>query len=250
MDLADRWSRARCAALRAVVPEGAPTDEAGLLHLAAAHAPDAALTRVFENSRILGLGFRHTYRVDLTLVDLGEILPALGAPCHVGGFAPVPGEPACRSTATPCRASGDGPPPCDHWRESIHGLVAGLSSSVSYTRVASAVGGASSCSDLLHVAPQSPLRFTPLPAEMQPKLATIHRLIARIDPGVRVELLGLRDGVLHYRIHPAPPGSAENCVSASRTCGLDLGAVLLGALRRRFPTLRVADASPRAVFSG
>lgn len=249
MDLADRWSRARCAALRAVVPEGAPTDEAGLLHLAAAHAPDAALTRVFENSRILGLGFRHTYRVDLTLVDLGELLPALGAPCHVGGFAPVPGEPACRSTSTPCQGCGD-VPPCDHWRESIHGLVAGLSSSVSYTRVASAAGGASSCSDLLHVDPQSPLRFTPLPAEMQPKIATIHRLIARIDPGVRVELLGLRDGVLHYRIHPAPPGSAENCASASRTCGLDLGAVLLGALRRRFPTLRVADASPRAVFSG
>lgn len=250
-DLARRWTRARCAALRAVAPAaGATADEPGLVRMAAEHGPEAALKGVFENSRVLGLGFRRTYRVDLTLHDLAELLPAVGAPCHVGGFTAVEQEPACRSASTPCEAWRDVPQACDHWRESVQGLVSGLSSSVSCTRVASAAGGASSCSDLLHVDPQSPRRFMPVPPEMRQGLEAVQRLIARMDASVRVEFLGLREGVLHYRIHAGGPGSAENGPGARRACGLDVGAVLPGALRRRFPTLRVADASPRAVFTG
>jgi hypothetical protein len=255
-DLALRWSRARCAALRTVVTDAdTATEEPELARKAAALDPAAALSRVFEYSRILGLGFCRTYGVDLTLVDLAELIPALGAPCHPNGFTAIAQEAASRSTATRCAAAHDAaahgePLPCDHWRESIHGLVNGLSSSVSYTRVGSHAGGASACADLLHVAPQTPLRFTPLPAEMHTEIAAIRTLIERVDPGVKLEIFGLIDGVLHYRLDPGPGANRDTCGSKTKGCGLDSGAVLQGALHRRFPTLRVADASPRAVFSG
>lgn len=104
-ELAWRWKLARCAALRTVLAEaGSPaaeaptardTDELVLVRLAALADPAAALTRVFDNSRILGLaeGALH-YRLhaaggscggcasvnpaDADLLDLAGLTPASG----------------------------------------------------------------------------------------------------------------------------------------------------------------------------
>lgn len=249
--LATRWQRARCEALRTVVPDApADADEATLLSLANARDPEASLRRVFDNSRVLGLGFRRYHGIDLTLVDLSTVLHGLGAPCHTGGFQRVEGEPACTTAASPCAGWSQAPALCDHWRESIHGLIGGLSSTVYFTRVASPGGGGAECVDLLHVNAQSARRFAPVSMDIQVGIDAIIRWLRAIDPGAKIEFYGLVEGALHYRAE----GSAKSqpacgtCATAS-ACGLDVHVLLERALARRFPDLRLCDASPRPVFT-
>lgn len=261
-DLARRWMLARCAALRSLLGEVDPgLDEASLVRMAAARDPDAASKQVFDYSRALGLGFRRYYRIDLTLVDLSDILPALGVPCHARGFARSETEPAWCSAGLACCA----PPEtalCAHWRESIHGLVGGISSGVCYSRIESPGTGGAGCVDLLHVDPQTPLRFGPIGADLQAGLDAVTALIHRINPSAKVEFFGMVDGALHYRLQ-ASRGACGSCadlpsadadlldlvgLASDPRGGLDVGTVLTHSLRRRFPNLRLCDASPRPVL--
>lgn len=247
-DLAQRWQRARRAALRTLVPDAPPDlEESALVPLAQEKDREAALKRTFENSQILGRGFSRYRAIDLTMVDLTAILPMLGAPCHLGGFGRAADEPACSSAAMPCALAGRGM--CDHWRESIAGLVGGLSSTVYYTRVESAGHGAEVCSDLLHVQAETPKRFRPIPATILSELERIARQVHGIDPGAKVEFFGLMEGVLHYRVQPSPRSAASCSSGTAVACGIDVGGLVAHALRRRLPALEVCDASPRPVLS-
>lgn len=239
LGLAERWRRGRCHALRTVVPDApAEASEDELLALAWALDPTSTLRRVFDNSRILGIGFRRYHRAgDLTLRDLSELFPTLGAPCHPAGFERVEGESAWRSTRAPC-ASRNTPGLCDYWRESIQGLASGLSSTACYTRVESPAHGGQACVDLLHLDPASPLRFTPPRAEDQAALEAVGELVRHIDSGASLHVLGVSEGALHYRLE-----------SSKRGCGFDIHTVFERAVQRRLPNLTVCNASPRAVLT-
>lgn len=198
-------------------------------------ARDAAATlrRVFDNGRLLGQGFSRTHRLDLTLPDLTAMLPLLGAPCVAGGLRREPTTQASLSIRPPCAESR--PAWCAYWRESLHGLVNGLSSSVWYSRVASPPGGSDTCVDLLHVDPWSPLRFQPVPEDLVPLLGEVAAMLRRLSPSAGVAFLGMAEGALHVRVD-----------DPQRT---DLGAVLTRTLARARPGLEVRDASSRSVLS-
>lgn len=250
-ELAGRWKRARCEALRTLVPAADPGpdfDEAALV--ASAHVVDAeaARKRVFENSRILGRGFSRYHGVDLTLVDVAGVLAGLGAPCHSLGVHRTADEPACRSERAPCALVGTSW--CDHWRESTLGMVGGLSSTVYYTRVESPAAGGGACVDLLHTNPQTTKRFTPIAGELQLGLDAISRMIGCFDPGAKVQFFGLVEGTLHYRVEASPRSSSSTCGSCeTQGCSIDPAALAARALHHKFPGLCVADASPRPVIS-
>jgi len=270
-ELAWRWKLARCAALRTVLaeagtpapdgPTGRDADEVALVHLAAAADPAAALTRVFDNSRVLGLGFRRYYRIDLTLPDLADLLPAAGVPCHALGFHRDANEPAWRTARQPCTATPTSAL-CNHWRESIHGLIGGVSTGVYYSRLQSAGANDAGCADLLHVDAETRLRFSPIPADLELGLEPVRSLIHRVNPGAKLELLGLAEGALHYRLHSAK-GACGTCattpspdadlldlagLSATTGGGLDVATVFAHAVKRRFPSLVLRDASARPVM--
>ena len=247
VDLRARWALARVAALRGVVPEADPDlDEVELLSLAAGQDPEVALRRVFENSRTLGSGFSRHYRVDLTLIDLAQLLPTLGAPCHRVGFVREDGEPVSRATCPPCSLAPQTPGLCAFWREATAGLVSGLSSGCCYTRVASLAGGNEQCVDLLHLDAQTPARWDPIGPELQAAIDAARRLLARLDPQAEVSFLGLIEGELYYQLRPS--GTHCSAPAQGQAGGFDPATVLTTSIRRRFPSLSLRDASPRAVF--
>lgn len=238
-DLARRWGAARRAALRTLAPDAPPeADELELLRLAP--NPEEAARRVFDNSRLVGQGFRRFYGVDLTLNDLAELLPALGLPCHAGGFAKLDGDTARRAVRSPCADGRSTPGCCAVWAEATLGLVGGLSTAVYLTRQQSPATGGDLCADLLHLDAQTPLRFEPVPESMQPALAEVTRSARRVDPGAKLEFLGLLDGALHFTLQ----------AGADRGCGgLSVHAAVSHALSRRLPDHRFVDATPRPVLS-
>ncbi len=228
-----RWAGARRAALRTIVPDHTTeATEEELLEVATAADPDAVLRRVFDNSRTLGLGFRRFHRVDLTLVDVSELLPLLSAPCAQRGFQRSSTAIEARTDRSPCSA-----PRCAYWREALHGLVSGLASAVYYSRVESLAGGSSRCVDLLHVEFQTEARYQGISESMQAPLVAAAEKVGRISPGASVTYLGLVDGELHFILHQ--PGSG---------CGLDLNHTLRRTIEKLLPGLVVHDASPRAVL--
>ena len=262
-ELARRWKLARFAALRGIVPSAPlPLEEAALVQLAAAQDADAALKAVFDNGRVLGLGFRRYYKVDLTMVDLGDLLPALGVPCHATGFVRAGDDAAWRSQRAPC-TQAPSPALCAHWRESILGLVGGISTAVRYTRCESPGTGGDACVDLLHIDPETPLRFSPVGEELQATLDAATRLVHRINPSAKLVFLGILEGALHYRLQ-AVRGACGSCASSPADAdeisalagvamppggGLDVATVLQQFLLRRVPSLRLCDATPHPVFS-
>jgi hypothetical protein len=232
-ELDRRWTAARRAALRTVVPEY-PLDapEGELLAAATAADPAAVLRRVFDNSHTLGLGFRRFHRVDLTLPDLSQLLPFLSPPCTQGSFHRDAAARESRTDRLPCAS-----PRCSYWREALHGLTSGLATAVYYSRVESPEGGSTRCVDLLHVELQNEARYQPIPESMQAPLVEAAEKMGRIAPGATVEYLGLMEGALHLQLHQ--PGPA---------CGLDLNHSLVRTIERLIPGLVVYDASPRAVL--
>lgn len=239
-ELAERWRRARRAALREVVPgaTGAEDDDQ-LLAQALARDDAGTLRKVFDKSQKLGDSFSRFFRIELTLDDLPEALARLSTPCAVGAWTAVPGEPALRLERPGCPVAALGGLACDFWREAVNGLVLGLGGEVRHARHASQGRGGASCIDVLYVNPQSPHRFGPIPAPMLEPLAGAARLAKRFDSRVEVEFLGLSEGVLYYQ-------------ERRRGCGSELSAStqLERALHRQFPDLVLRELSPRAVLDG
>ena len=105
IDLADRWRRARRAALRSVLashprPEsegqtegGAETDDELLLR-ALSCDEEAAQRGVFDNSLQLGKSFSRFFDAELSLEDLPSVLRHMATPCLTGTWTPVAAEPA------------------------------------------------------------------------------------------------------------------------------------------------------------
>jgi hypothetical protein len=220
--------------MRAAVPD-APLDldHDALMLLALDRAPDDALRRVFDVSRRLGAGFRSYHRLDLPLVDLCDVLPRLGVACAVRTWTALPGEHARRAERAPCDSAPHHPRACELWREAIQGLVLGLTSEIHLARHRSRGAGDARCADVLHVHPQSPSRFGPIPDDVQRELERIRRTACALDPALAVAFLGISEGVLYYR------------AARAGVPGHQLTTSIEPAVRRRFPQLALRDVSPR-----
>jgi hypothetical protein len=237
-DLGDRWRRARMSALRSVAAPRSESlvDHDGLLVAALDHAAEPALKAVFDASLRLGNSFRGYYRMDLPLRDLAGLLPSLGAPCAAATWIYLDGEAALRSERPGCAAGALHPRACDFWREAVDGLAGGLTGTARLARHQSRGHGDAVCVDVLHVHPESPLRYGPIPHEVRVGLDAVVRTVRRFDPSAQVEFLGLSEGILFYRL-----GGAGGEV---RVTG-----ALEQSIRRRFPGLATRECTHRPVLS-
>ncbi|MBL8952832.1 MAG: hypothetical protein JNK82_18770 [Myxococcaceae bacterium] len=232
-ELAQRWARARVAALRAAIPATDDASEEHLLVPALETDLDGTLRRVFDNSARLGFGYRRTWSEEHGVATLPALLDSLEAPCLRGGAWRLD-RGAAALERRPCRTRSS-PQVCDYWREAIDGLVAGLSGASRHTRHRSLGHGDDVCLDLLYDDPESPLRFGPLPAEVSEAARGVLRLVAAFSSAAELTLLGVSEGVLAYRLSP-PDGN--------------LRALVERELRQKLPTLRFRELSPRPVYGG
>lgn len=238
-ELAERWSRARRAALASVLglsrEEVARAEESVLVAVAGESAPEELFRRVFENSLRLGKGFARHHGGVVGLEELPGALGRLGVPCLRGAWRRAEDEPAEFLEREPCQpgATAIG---CDYWREACDGLVLGLSGGIRHTRHASAGHGDARCLDVLYVDPESPLRFGLLPDELREALEPTRRLIQRFRGGGEVRFLGVSEGVLLYQL-------SADC--AGKTV---LRELVERCVRRRFPHLTPREMSPRGVL--
>jgi hypothetical protein len=235
-DLADRWRRARIAALASLLPATdtrASNDELALLTRALAVDGAEAYRRVFDNSLRLGQGCARWFGHEPALGELPALLSELQSSCLRGQWQPCEGEAALTLSRIGCEASGA----CDYWREAIDGLVLGLSGGIRHARHHSCGHGGSSCVDVIYVDPESPLRFGSIPEPMQAGLERVRGTARHFDSSIDVKYLGVSEGVLLYQIERSGCGGE-----------LDVGAVIEKGLRKRFPDLALREISPRPVL--
>jgi hypothetical protein len=238
IDLASRWRRARHAALCAVVPDVDEVEtEEDHLFRALERAPEDVLRLVFEHSQRLGEGFRRFYKLDLPITELAGFLPLLGVPCLAREWTRVADEHAYIAEHAGCAAPSQHAHACDYWREAIEGLVLGMTGAVRHGRHASRGHGDPSCIDLLYIHPQSPLRFGPIPVELQAGLESIRRVAQAFDGSTKIRFLGLSEGVLHYQTQTLGEGG-----------GVRVSTLVERGVARRFPGLATRDVTARPVF--
>lgn len=233
-DLADRWRRARESALRAFAPADTPPQ--ALLATALARAPADAERRVFENSLRLGRGFSRTFRVELTLRDLREVLTSLGLPCLHGAVHEADG--ALFVERRGCVDESYGPAACDFLREAIAGLTLGITGGIRHARHESRGHGGASCIDFFHVDPESALRFGPIPPDARDALASVSRLARMFDSASEVTFLGVAEGVLSYRVD-----------KRSGPSDVSVRALVEREVKRKLPALSLLEVSPRSVMA-
>ena len=232
IDLESRWARARRAALRVVAGcvEGEP-DEVLAERAFEVDALEAARA-TFDNSLMLGKGFRR-HHAPVAFSELGPTLDALKGPCLRGQWQPHPREAAWVLERKPCGACTA---VCNGWRESLDGLVLGLSGEGRATRHRSGGHGDDTCVDVVYLDPQSRLRFGFVPDAMQEGLDAVEKFIGSLK-GTRVRLLGVSEGVLSYELDVDGCGGSEAVT-----------ALLTRAVKARWPALTVRDVSPRSPF--
>jgi hypothetical protein len=237
-ELADRWRRARRAAVEQVIGRTAE-DAAEEERLACAAEVDEAELhrRLFENSARLGGGFRRQLRRAVGVEELPALLSALGAPCLANGtWSMLPGEPGWRFLRRPCCAGEASSARCDAWREAIDGLVLGLTGSLRHTRTASAGHGQEHCVDVIYEDAESPSRYGELPAEVLPALEAVQAFVRRFD-GADVRFLGISEGVLLYQLE------TRGCAGSHAAQPM-----VEQLLKRKLPGLEVRELSPRQVL--
>ncbi|MCG3173688.1 MAG: hypothetical protein GMKNLPBB_01888 [Myxococcota bacterium] len=240
-DLAIRWSKARQAALRGCLDKGgsgAPElPEHDLLTRALAHDPAGVEKALFDNSLKLGRGFRQYYKTDIQLADLPRLFPQMNTPCCDGVFRGDESGQALYLVRGGCSLKEIGPRACDAWREAINGLVLGLTRGLGHSRHDSICHGGESCVDVIHTE-GSRLRYGPVPEDIQNETSRAMRQVALFDGSARLELLGMNEGVLFYRLHQEPGRD------------FNLQGHFERSIRQRLPHLEMREASPRPVITG
>ncbi len=231
-DLNSRWVRARRAALQTVAGS-IETEPDELLAERAFEVDSLEAARVsFDNSLMLGKGFRRHHQ-QIAFSELGAALDALEGACLRGHWQPHPRETAWVLERKPCGACSA---VCDGWRESLDGLVLGVSGEGRATRHRSGGHGDSSCVDVVYLDPQSRLRFGFIPEEMREGLDAVEKFLASLK-GTRVRFLGVSEGVLAYELEVDGCGGTEAVT-----------ALLTRAVKARWPELALRDVSPRSPF--
>lgn len=231
-DLGERWARARRAGLRSVAGQlDGEADDALAARAFEVSALDAARV-TFDNSLLLGKGFRR-HHGEVPFAGLGKALEGLAGPCLRGRWQAHPREAAFVLERRPC---GGCAAVCDTWREALDGLVLGLSGEGRATRHRSGGHGDEVCVDVVYLDPESPLRFGFIPDAMREGLDAVARFLNGLK-GTRVTFLGVSEGVLAYQLEVDGCGGTDAVT-----------ALLTRAISSRWPDLELRDVSPRSPF--
>lgn len=230
-DLLSRWEGARRAALREVLADRPALEEAELVREAHARDRERALRRVFDNSRLVGIGFRRVVRGGVPPGAVPGLLAALRDPCLSGTWSSERGarslvleRPGCEDA---CAAV------CDHRREAADGLLIGLSDDLRLSRHRSRGHGDTTCRDLVH---DGPPRFGAVPDELRDDLASIARRAGSLG-AAEVRFVGLSEGTLLYEVR------RNGCA------GIRIEPLVESQIHNRFPGLSAREVSPRPVIA-
>lgn len=205
-ELADRWARARRAALREVLAispdEAAGETEATLQDRALATDEAETCRRLFENGVTLGRGYQRVHGGPIPFAALPDVLAALEVPCARGAAQRADGDGLTVSRAG-CAAAAAGR--CDAWREAIDGLVVGLSDGARLARFESLGHGDPRCVDFLYEDPQCARRFGPVSDALRALEVTVRQRLRKLDASTRFQFLGVSEGVLAFELEPSTP---------------------------------------------
>lgn len=206
---------------------------------------DFALRDVFDKSRQLAISASRHYKVRLELADFQDLLRLSGIPCAAGEWT---SRAQARVVARSGCAHGlsKNTRMCDWYREAIDGVVVGLGETERFVRHQSEAYGDEGCLDILFddspQLPQSELLYGPIPAPFEPQLGVaISHYKTR---GFQLEWKGYRAGTVFYTLTGTDLTEAL-CQSRGRIAHNDLKEYV----RNIFPTLRIQDASPLAVYA-
>lgn len=245
-DLSKRWQGSRLAAIRTVTRLTTESDFFHSLHDFKEDQFESILKTVFLNSRKLGQGYQRSYGISWELIDFSTYLTGLGSPCLKGNWSASSSSVSLIRSG--CGAGNDGGLRfCQYWREATDGLTLGLSDSTGYARHGCMNAGDKSCIDVFYqdeLVPtdaiwKSQYKWGVLPEEMRPDLELIEKKFS----GLKIDLkfLGVSENNLFYKLEPK-----ENL-----TCG-SAGTIYRNHLEKmienKFPSIRLRDASPVAVY--
>jgi hypothetical protein len=244
-DLAQRWRRARIAALQLGVKARQLESEELLLAQVALEDQGPVLRAVFDNSRKLGISHACHFGIVWELSDFRSVLPELGVPCVIGAWETR--ENSLVLNRVGCKGAHESQPRafyCDYWREAIDGLVMGVSEDERFVRHASRGHGDETCTDVFFkdvpVTQKQPLLYAPISETMQNSLDEIRTRLLGLR--AEVEFKGISEGTLYYYVKTP---------SGDKACGAG-GKILHEHLRKmialKWPHLAIQDTSPLAVY--
>lgn len=206
---------------------------------------DFALRDVFDKSRKLAISASRHYRIRLEIADFQALLNQSGIPCAAGEWS-VRSQARVVSRTGCSHALSKNTRMCDWYREAIDGVVVGLGETERFVRHKSEAHGDDSCLDVIfddapHLQ-QEELLYGPIPAPFQPQLK---EAISHYETrGFQLVWKGYRAGTVFYTLAGTDIAEAL-CQSRGRIAHLDLQ----DYVRKIFPTLRIQDASPLAVYA-
>lgn len=235
-ELSSRWQRARQASLQTETPNPHNTveTESEVFERLSPDERNQALRAVFKNSAKLGASFSSFLKVTLELGDIQALLNVVGnsIPClhrtqtHVAEGLVLERMP-CESKL------------CDFYRESIDGLVIGLSEEVTFARHRSGGHGDAVCRDALFIGRESTLRFGALPEDFFTALKPVFEKFQRLK--LNLDVHGLSEGTVFYTLSR----KGEPLCGASSNMFHDL---FTSEIKKISASYSVKDISPAAVF--
>jgi len=218
-------------------------DEIALVRQVDPEKWEIALKEVYDSSRRLALSASKYFKIRFEVGDFPKLFKIASVPCATGSWDDRGS--AFTSRRTDC---GFGPSRevaiCDWFREAMDGIVMGLGESERFVRHASQAYGDPDCVDV--VFDDSPVvaggfQYAPVPA---PFTSHLKKVVTNFgEQGFKVDWLGYRSGVLFYTLIPEK-SDRPLCQSKGRKAHMELEAAVKGV----FPTVRIQDSSPLAVY--
>ncbi|MBW7874611.1 MAG: hypothetical protein H3C47_01330 [Candidatus Cloacimonetes bacterium] len=204
------------------------------------------LNQLFLNSSQLGRGYQKHIGLSWEKEDFQNHLSSFAIPCFAGNWIVKPKAVALLRTG--CKTGQDfGSRACQYFRESIDGLVLGLSDEVGYARHHSVMSGDTTCKDVFfNEEPiptdamwRNPDRYAPASENMQVELDLLVHEFDRQK--MKLSFLGLLENALVYKMEPKEAVGCSASVSFFRN-------LLIQKIKQKFPHLTLRDASPISVY--
>lgn len=247
-ELAERWHRARMAAIVRVLeetssPSPSSSSENELVSLLSDEQFEKASKAVFDNSRKLALSASRYYSVQLELEDFRKLFVEAGLPCAMGRWSVRQKAQVAERHDCPhgeMRATKL----CDWYREAMDGMVMGFGENERFVRHRSAAHGDEGCLDVLFDdGPEQGEEwgYAAVPPPMLQHLTKVEHDFEQRS--YKLSWLGYRAGTLFYHLVLSDPNQPL-CRGTARNAHADLQR----AVHEVFPTVRLHDASPLAVY--
>jgi hypothetical protein len=253
-EFSTRWLRARVSAAslgdsslqnRVGLTEEGLLHEVELVNEIPLNMFEFALRQVFDNSRKLAISASQHHRIRLEIGDFQQLLNASALPCAQGHWTRR-SQSHFVSRFGCAHGKSKNTRICDWYREAMDGVVVGLGETERFVRHRSEAYGDDGCLDIIFDDTQNlaadDMRYGPIPP---PLLQHLNSVVS--DWRLRGFVLawkGYSAGTLFYTLASHDETEAL-CQSRGRTLHQDLTT----SVREVFPTLRIQDSTPLAVYA-